>query len=158
MTDLAEPLPGVAAARIPHPATGYLLYLAAALLFVFVALTRRSALRLRRSELPMLAVYGVLGITGTQFLYFLAIERMPIGVTLLVEFTAPLMLALWFRFGLGHPTRPTVWAALVAALVGLAVVAQVWEGFTLDAFGVVAATHLQPGTATSITPSTIRTG
>jgi len=77
VTDLAEPLPGVAAARIPHPATGYLLYLAAALLFVFVALTRRSALRLRRSELPMLAVYGVLWITGTQFLYFLAIERLP---------------------------------------------------------------------------------
>ena len=172
MTDLAEPLPGVAAARIPHPATGYLLYLAAALLFAlngtvsktlllggmeatrlsqlrataafvilfaFVALTRRPALRLRRSELPMLAVYGVLGITGTQFLYFLAIERMPIGVTLLIEFTAPLMVALWVRFGLGQPTRPAVWAALVAALVGLAVVAQVWEGFTLDAFGVVAA-------------------
>ena len=33
LTDLAEPLPGVAAARTRHPATGYLLYLVAALLF-----------------------------------------------------------------------------------------------------------------------------
>ena len=172
MTDLAEPLPGVVLAKNPHPATGYLLYLGAAVLFalngtvsktlllggmeatrlsqlrvtaafvillVFIALTRRSALRLRRSELRMLAAYGVLGITGTQFLYFLAIERMPIGMALLIEFTAPLMIAIWFRFGLGHPTRPAVWAALVAALVGLAIAAQVWEGFTLDAFGVAAA-------------------
>ena len=172
MTDLAEPLPGVVLAKNPHPATGYLLYLGAAVLFalngtvsktlllggmeatrlsqlrvtaafvillVFIALTNRAALRLCRSELRILAAYGVLGITGTQFLYFLAIERMPIGMALLIEFTAPLMIAIWFRFGLGHPTRPAVWAALVAALVGLAIAAQVWEGFTLDAFGVAAA-------------------
>ena len=33
MTDLAEPLPGVAPAAVRHPARGYLLYLVAALLF-----------------------------------------------------------------------------------------------------------------------------
>jgi drug/metabolite transporter (DMT)-like permease len=170
VTDLAEPLPGVAAAKVPHRATGYLLYLLAALLFalngtvakalllsgleatrlsqlrvtgaflillLFVAVKRRPALRLRRSELKMLVVYGVLGITATQFLYFLAIERMPIGLALIIEFTAPLMIALWFRFGLGHPTRRAVWVALIAALAGLAVVAQIWDGFNLDPIGVV---------------------
>ncbi len=169
MTDLAEPLPGVAAARTRHPATGYLLYLVAALLFALngtvaktlllggmeatrlsqlratvaflillgvVALTRRSALRLRRAEIPLLLVYGVLGIALTQYLYFAAIELLPIGVALLIEFTAPLMIAIWFRFGLGHQVKPAVWAALVAALVGLAIVAQVWEGLTLDPLGV----------------------
>ena len=78
----------------------------------------------------------MLGIALTQFLYFAAIERLPIGVALLIEFTAPLMIAVWFRFGLGHPTKPAVWGALVAALVGLAIVAQVWEGLTLDPLGV----------------------
>jgi hypothetical protein len=33
VTDLAEPLPGVAPTRIRHPATRYLLYLGAAFLF-----------------------------------------------------------------------------------------------------------------------------
>ncbi len=110
--------------------------LAFLILLGFVALTRRSALRLRRAEIPLLLVYGVLGIALTQFLYFAAIERLPIGVALLIEFTAPLMIAIWFRFGLGHPTKPAVWGALVAALVGLAIVAQVWEGLTLDPLGV----------------------
>ena len=169
MTDLAEPLPGVAPARARHPATGYALYLAAALLFslngtvaktlllggmeatrlsqlratlaflillVFIALTNRSALRLRRSEIPLLLVYGILGIAMTQYLYFAAIQRLPIGVALLIEFTAPLMIAIWFRFGLRQPTKPAVWIALVAALGGLAIVAQVPEGLTLDPIGV----------------------
>ena len=169
MTDLAEPLPGVAPARVRRPARGYALYLAAAVLFALngtvaktllmggmeatrlsqlratfaflillavVALTNRGALRLRRAEVPLLVVYGVAGIAMTQFLYYLAITRLPIGIALLIEFTAPLMIAIWFRFGLGHPTRPAVWVALVTALVGLAIVARVWEGLTLDPLGV----------------------
>jgi drug/metabolite transporter (DMT)-like permease len=108
-------------------------------LLVFIAITRRSALRLRRGEVPLLLVYGILGVAATQSLYFVSIQRLPIGVALLVEFTAPLMVALWFRFGLGHATRPAVWTGLVVALVGLAVVAQVWEGFTLDVLGFAAA-------------------
>jgi drug/metabolite transporter (DMT)-like permease len=169
VTDLAEPLPGVAPARERHGARGYVLYLAAALLFalngtvaktlllagleatrlsqlrstgaflillVVVALTNRPALRLRRDELGLLLVYGGLGIALTQYLYYLAIALLPIGVALLIEFTAPLMIAIWFRFGLKHPTKPAVWIALVTAMVGLAIVAQVWEGLTLDPLGV----------------------
>lgn len=106
------------------------------ILFAFVALTRRSALRIRRREVPLLVVYGVLGIAMTQFLYFAAIERMPIGITLLIEFTSPLLIAIWFRVAWKHPTKPIVWVALVSALAGLAIVAEIWEGLTLDPVGV----------------------
>lgn len=172
MTDLAEPIPGVAAAPRTSPARGYALYLVAAflfslngtvaktvmangvdvwrlsqlrttgafvVLFALVALTNRPALRVRRGEVPLLLVYGVLGVAATQALYFLSITRLPIGVALLIEFTSPLVIAVWFRFGLGHPTRPAVWVGLVLAVVGLAVVAEVWQGFTLDPLGVAAA-------------------
>jgi drug/metabolite transporter (DMT)-like permease len=169
VTDLAEPLPGVAPAAVRHPARGYLLYLVAAMLFalngtvaktlllggiepsvlsqvrataafllllVFVALTRPASLRIRRDEILLLLVYGVFGVALTQFLYFASIERLPIGITLLIEFTAPLMIAIWFRVAWHHPTRPVVWVALLTALVGLAIVAQVWEGLVLDPLGV----------------------
>ncbi len=108
-------------------------------LLVFVAVTRPSALRLRRAELPLLLVYGIFGVAATQSLYFISISRIPISISLLIEFTSPFVIALWFRYRLGHPTRPAVWVGLLAALVGLAVVAQVWQGFGLDAIGVVAA-------------------
>jgi drug/metabolite transporter (DMT)-like permease len=106
------------------------------ILLGFVALTRRPALRLRRAELPLLLVYGVFGIALTQFLYFAAIERLPIGITLLIEFTAPLVIAVWFRVVWKHETKPVVWVALGTAVLGLAIVAEVWQGLTLDPVGV----------------------
>jgi drug/metabolite transporter (DMT)-like permease len=78
----------------------------------------------------------VFGIALTQFLYFAAIERLPIGITLLIEFTAPLVIAVWFRVVWKHETRPVVWVALGTAVLGLAIVAEVWEGLTLDPLGV----------------------
>ena len=108
------------------------------IMFALVAITNRSALRLRRSELPLLLFYGVVGVTMTQFLYFIAIAKVPIGIALILEFTAPLMVVLWMRFAWHTPTRPKVWFGLVLALSGLALIGQVWEGFTLDVVGVVA--------------------
>ncbi|MDA8435945.1 MAG: EamA family transporter [Actinomycetales bacterium] len=109
------------------------------ILVAVVALTNRPALRLRRSEIPRIAAYGILGVAVTQSLYFVAILRLPVGVSLLFEFTAPIMVALWFRFVLREPVRDRVFAALVLALVGLAMVAQAWQGLSLDLIGVLAA-------------------
>lgn len=108
-------------------------------MLVFVALTRPAALRLRRAEIPLLLLYGILGVTMTQWLYFVAIARLPVGVALLIEFTAPIMVTLWFHFAWHQPARRLVWVALAMALAGLALVAQVWQGFSLDAIGVAAA-------------------
>jgi drug/metabolite transporter (DMT)-like permease len=172
VTDLAEPIPGVAPAPVPHPMRGYLLYLLAAFFFALngtivksmllagleatdlsqlratgaflilltiVAATNRPALRLRRDELPMLVAYGVIGVAFTQFLYFVSIVTIPIAISLLIEFTAPLMVAVWFRYGYKHPTKPIVWLAMATAMLGLAIVGQVWQGMTLDPFGVLCA-------------------
>ncbi|HEX6887575.1 MAG TPA: DMT family transporter, partial [Candidatus Nanopelagicales bacterium] len=59
------------------------------LLLVVVALTNPQGLRLRGAELGPVAAYGILGVAMTQWLYFVAITRMPIGIALLIEFTAP---------------------------------------------------------------------
>ena len=108
------------------------------ILLVWVALTNRAALRVRRSDIVPILLYGVLGIAVTQSLYLVALQRMPIGIALLLEFTAPIMVALWFKFVLKEPVRNRVFAALVLAMIGLGMVAQVWAGLTLDAIGVVA--------------------
>ncbi len=109
------------------------------LLLLFVAITRPQALRLSKKEIPILLAYGILGVAMTQYLYFVALTYLPVSVALLIEFTAPVMIALWFRFAWKEPTKRTVWLALGMALAGLALVAQVWLGFTLNAAGVIAA-------------------
>lgn len=110
------------------------------ILLVVVALTNRPALRLRAREIPHLLVYSVLGIAMTQYLYYVSLDQgLEVGVSLLIEFTAPIMVALWFRFRHREDVKPAVWIGLVLALVGLALVAQVWQGMTLDTLGVTAA-------------------
>ena len=109
------------------------------IVLIFLAIVNPRALKITWKEIPLLMVYGILGVAMTQYLYFVALTYLPVGVSLLIEFTSPLMVALWMRFMWKVPTRKTVWVALVMALVGLAMVAQVWLGFSLNVTGVIAA-------------------
>jgi drug/metabolite transporter (DMT)-like permease len=105
-------------------------------LALVVALTRPQAFRTTRRELPHLIVFGVCGVALVQLLYFLAIRRLPVGVALLLEYLAPLLVALWVRFGTGHAVRRRIWAALALSLAGLSLVVDVWRGVTLNGTGV----------------------
>jgi drug/metabolite transporter (DMT)-like permease len=108
--------------------------------FAFVlALTRRQTLRLTRRELPYLVVFGIAGVAFVQWLYFVAIERLPIGIALLLEFLGPILIAIWAWGVFKEPIRRRLWLALVLALVGLALVVEVWSGLSLDGLGVAAA-------------------
>jgi drug/metabolite transporter (DMT)-like permease len=95
-------------------------------------------LRVQRSELPWLAAFGVAGLAFVQLLYLIAIRRLEVGVALLIEYTAPMLVALYARFVLKEHVRNRVWAAIALALVGLALVVDVAHGVTLDGLGVVA--------------------
>src|SRR6185436_11484901 len=46
---------------------------------------------------------------------------------------------LWVRFVQRQPVRSRLWLGLACALAGLALVAQVWKGVTLDPLGLVSA-------------------
>lgn len=93
----------------------------------------------RGRELLGLAVLGVVGMAMVQWLYFVAISRLPVGLALLIEYTAPLLVALWARFVLREEVRARVWWALAACLSGLTLVAQVGDGIRLDLLGLLAA-------------------
>jgi drug/metabolite transporter (DMT)-like permease len=111
---------------------------AAAGLLAALAVLRPTALRMSREELPFLVVFGIAGVALVQWLYFFAIHRLEIGVALLLQYTAPILVALWARFVLGRTVRRRVWAALALALAGLSLVVEVFSGLDLDALGVSA--------------------
>jgi drug/metabolite transporter (DMT)-like permease len=96
-------------------------------------------LRFRRDELPWLVAFGVAGLAFVQLLYLIAIRRLEVGVALLIEYTAPVLVALYARFVLKQHVRSRVWAAIALSLVGLALVVDVAHGVTLDGLGVAAA-------------------
>jgi len=104
-----------------------------------LALTRRQSLRLRLRELPYLVVFGVAGVAMVQWLYFVAIARLPIGIALLIQYLAPILIALWAWAVFKEPIRRRIWVALVLAVAGLSLVVEAWGGLALDELGLVAA-------------------
>jgi drug/metabolite transporter (DMT)-like permease len=103
------------------------------------AVIRPSALRPPRGrDLLLLFALGLVGVAGLQWTYFVAIDRLPLGIALLLEYTAPVLVALWARFVQHEPVRGRMWVAIALSLVGLAVVAQVWQGLAFDGIGVLA--------------------
>ncbi|MGY1986338.1 EamA family transporter [Blastococcus sp. SYSU DS0669] len=113
---------------------------AAIVLLAVLALIAPGRLRVRPRELPLLAVFGVVGVALTQFLYYVAIGRLPVGIALVFEMTAPVFIALYVWRVRRERVRSRLWAALLLSLSGLVLVAQVWQGGgSLDALGVAAA-------------------
>jgi drug/metabolite transporter (DMT)-like permease len=109
------------------------------ILLAVVAVLRPHALRIARHEWVLLLLYGLIGIVVVQTFYFIAIRRLPVGIALLIEYTAPLFVALWARFGQKRPVPRRFWGALALAFFGLTLVAQVWSGDgDLDGIGVLA--------------------
>ena len=112
----------------------------AVLVFVLVlALVRPQSLRISRSELPFLVFFGVCGLALVQWLYFVAIHRIEIGISLVIQYMAPVLVAAWARFVMHERVRRRIWVALVLALAGLTLVVDLWHGFALDGLGVAAA-------------------
>ena len=112
---------------------------AAAGLLVFLLIFARHRLRATRRELLFLAAFGVTGVAFVQWLYFVAIERLPVGIALLIQFTGPLIIALFAWLVYHEHIRRRIWLALALCLIGLAVIVETWAGIAFDTLGIAAA-------------------
>lgn len=108
------------------------------LLLLVIATGRRARLPIPRHHWPRLLLYGLVGLGLLQSFYFEAIARIPIGLAILIEFLAPLWVALWARFVQRQPVKPILWPALALTFCGLAIVAGAHFG-DLDPIGVISA-------------------
>lgn len=94
----------------------------------------RSAFRVSWRQLLVLAAMGVVGVALLQFTYAVALQTLPVGIALLIEFTAVLMVALVAFFFFHEKVRTRLWVAIGLVLAGLALVAQIWAS-ELHPFG-----------------------
>jgi drug/metabolite transporter (DMT)-like permease len=83
-------------------------------------LTNRKAFRIKPKEALLLAGYGIIGVAMCQWFYYESISRMPITISLLIEFMAPIFVVLYARFVMHVSVKNTVWLGLGLAVVGLA--------------------------------------
>ncbi|HET6503886.1 MAG TPA: EamA family transporter [Amycolatopsis sp.] len=130
--------PAMLAGLSPEQVAAARIGLAAIVMASGVALIRPRLLRVRRAEWPLLLGYGLLGVAGVQFLYLVSAGRLPVGIALLLEYTSPVLIALWTRFVRKIPLPRIMWAGIAMAMLGLTLIAQVWQGLRLDALGLLA--------------------
>jgi drug/metabolite transporter (DMT)-like permease len=120
----------------PAAAVAVRILVAAAVLAPIAAVQLRGRWGRLRRHLPLIGVYGAVPVAGCQLAYFNAVARMPVGVALLIEYTAPLAVVgwLWLRHR-QRPARATVLGALVGTF-GLVLVLDLTSGPATSAVGV----------------------
>ncbi|MFC5502004.1 DMT family transporter [Lysinimonas soli] len=105
---------------------------------IVLLLTDRSGFRMRPRQLLVMAVLGVAGVALLQASYASALALLPVGIALLLEYTAVLLVALVAFFVFREKVKARLWVAIACVLVGLAIVARIWAS-DLNPLGVVLA-------------------
>ncbi len=108
----------------------------AALVMLPLAVRHRALLRRRPA---LLAGFGLLAVAGVQAFYFASISRMPVAVSLLLEYLAPALVLGWVRFVQRRPVTRAAAVGVVLAVGGLTCVVEVWSGLRFDALGLLLA-------------------
>ena len=109
------------------------------ILLVVLGVARPALLRVDRRELPGLAFFGIVGLAGVHATYFLAIDRLEIGVAVTIQYLGPLLLLLWLRLAHGRRLARGLWGAVALSAVGCFFVVGAYRPGGLDVLGVAAA-------------------
>ncbi len=96
----------------------------------------KKSFRLPPKQWPVVVVLGVVGVAMLQVTYALAIELLPVGIALLLEYLAVLLVALVAFFVFKEKVRLRLWVAIAFVMAGLVVVAEIWAS-TLNPIGVM---------------------
>ncbi|TQM44671.1 DMT family transporter [Pseudonocardia cypriaca] len=113
------------------------LLVAAVALMAVALLVRRGRVRVARRDWWLIGAYGLISLAANQVVFMMSLSRLSVGVALLLEYLAPVLVALWVRFVRREPVSGLVWVGIMGTLVGLGMVSRVWAGFTLDGLGFV---------------------
>jgi drug/metabolite transporter (DMT)-like permease len=112
--------------------------LLAALVLAPLAIAQlRGRWDLLRRNLPLVGVYGLLAVAGCQLAFFNAVERMPVGVALLVEYMSPVAVVGWLWLTRGQRPGPRVVGGALLTILGLVLVLDLVSGTTVDGIGLI---------------------
>jgi drug/metabolite transporter (DMT)-like permease len=112
---------------------------AALILLIIAFIKGKKQLAVKRSEIKDLVLFGVIGIAVVNSFYYFALKYLYVSVALIIEFTAPIWIALYLRFVKKKNISRTAWIGIFCAFSGLVLISQVWTGKSLHPLGVIVA-------------------
>lgn len=90
--------------------------------------TNPKAFKVTLREVPMLLAFGVIGLALMQWAYSMAVSILPVGIALLFEYTAIIIVPIAARIIFKEKTTRTFWYGVALVLGGLLIVSQIWAG------------------------------
>ena len=121
----------------PAAAAGTRIVVSALILTAPALVQLRGRWHLLRRAAPRVAAYGLIAVAGCQLFYFNAVQRIPVGVALLLEYLGTVLVVgwLWLRHG-ERPRRLTV-IGTASAIAGLILVLGLTGAARIDLTGVM---------------------
>ncbi|MDQ0616150.1 drug/metabolite transporter (DMT)-like permease [Arthrobacter globiformis] len=89
-----------------------------------------------RSNWVTIVLFGLIGVAACQLFYFNAVDRLSVGVALLLEYLAPVLIVLWLWVASRKRPRPLTVAGTLLSLGGLVLVLDLTGAVKIDAVGV----------------------
>lgn len=84
-----------------------------------------------------LALFGLVAVAGCQLFYFLAVERLSVGVALMLEYLGPILVVGWLWLAKGQRPKPLTVGGIVLAVLGLLLILDVLGEVRLSTAGVL---------------------
>ncbi|BBY57501.1 membrane protein [Mycolicibacterium sarraceniae] len=104
---------------------------------VFATIVKPDWVREARAHARTVIAYGLVPIAGAQLCYYNAVSHLSIGVALLLEYTAPILVVGWIWGTTRCRPRTMTLAGVALAVAGIMLVLNVFAGAHINAVGVV---------------------
>lgn len=111
--------------------------IAALVLAAPAAWTLRGKWQVLRRNVGMITLYGFLAVAAAQACFFNAVQYLPIGIALLLEYLGIILVVGWMWLAHGQQPRRLTMAGSVAAILGLVLVLDLAGAGRLDPVGVL---------------------
>jgi len=121
----------------PAAAVTWRVCIGAVALFVPGALAMRGRWHLLRRGWVRIVAFGLVAVAGCQLAYFLAVERLPVAIALLLEYFGVILVVLWLWLRRGQRPRSLTLAGTAVALAGVVLVLDVFGVVQVDLIGVM---------------------
>ena len=90
-----------------------------------------------RDNWVTIVLFGLIGVAACQLFYFNAVARLSVGVALLLEYLAPVLIVLWLWAASRKRPRPLTIAGTLLSLGGLVLVLDLTGAVKIDFVGVL---------------------